>query len=46
MGMGMGASQTYTYRELPDNAESVVEQVFHDQSVYSEEFSNLFSHPR
>jgi signal transduction histidine kinase len=40
---GMGAGQAYTYRELPTNAESVVEQVFHDNAVYSEEFSGLLS---
>jgi signal transduction histidine kinase len=40
---GKGAGKGYTYRQLPANAENVVEQVFHDNAVYSEEFSGLLS---
>ena len=40
---GKGAGTAYTYQELPTNAESVVKQVFHDNAVYSEEFSGLLS---
>jgi sensor histidine kinase regulating citrate/malate metabolism len=39
----MGSAQAFTYRELPVNAESVVEQVFRDNAVYSEEFSGFLS---
>lgn len=40
---GMGAKQAYAYPELPANAESVIQQVFRDNAVYSEEFSVLLS---
>ncbi|NLT15717.1 MAG: hypothetical protein GXY05_15430 [Clostridiales bacterium] len=39
----MGAKQAYAYPELPANAESVIQQVFRDNAIYSEEFSVLLS---
>lgn len=40
---GKIAGYTYTYNNLPENAESIVEQVFEDNTVYSEEFSEVLS---
>lgn len=38
---GKGYGRTYAYQDLPVNAEKIVKQVFGDNTVFSEEFSDV-----
>lgn len=42
-GMGMMHQSGYTYSDLPENAEELINQVFADKTVMSEDFSGLLS---
>ncbi len=42
VGHGM-MSGNYTYTDLPENAEQIIDEVFSDKTVFSEDFSGLLS---
>lgn len=41
----MGMHNSYTYADLPSNAESIVKQVFNGKTTFSESFSSLMDTP-
>lgn len=40
---GMGMMGRYSYSDLPENAEGIIDEVFNDKTVFSEDFSGVLS---
>ncbi len=40
-----GMNHNYSYKELPPNAEKLIEEVFKDKTVFSQDFSSVLTEP-